>query len=103
MVGVGFNIDLFSESCSISALSCSFEFVVGGGWVGGGGSQRLLSLINLTTVLVVLLLGLTLGCDKSQRYKRGEHMDRLTHRLTNARSENTRTGTDECFDRQTHG
>ena len=67
-----------------------------------GGSQQLLS-FNPTTVLVVLLLGLMLGCDKSQRYKRGEHMDRLTHRLTNARSENTRTGTDECFDRQTLG
>ena len=51
-----------------------------------GGSQQLLS-FNPTTVLVVLLLGLMLGCYKSQRYKRGERMDRLTHRLTNARSE----------------
>ena len=51
-----------------------------------GGSQQLLS-FNPTTVLVVLLLGLMLGCDKSQRYKRSEHMDRLIHRLTNARSE----------------
>ena len=35
--------------------------------VGGGGSQRLLSL-NPTTALVVLLLGLwmLLGCDNSQ-------------------------------------
>ena len=32
------------------------------------GSQQLLS-FNPTTVLVVLLLGLMLGCDKSQRYK----------------------------------
>ena len=51
-----------------------------------GGSQQLLS-FNPTTVLVVLLLGLMLGCYKSQRYKQGDHMDRLTHRLTNSRSE----------------
>jgi len=57
---------LFSEYCSISALSCSFEFVVGGGWWVGG-SQRLLSL-NPTTVIVVLLLGLwlLLGCDNKE-------------------------------------
>ena len=50
---------MFSEFCSISALSCSFEFLVGG-WVGGGWwySQWLLCL-NPTTVKVVLLL----GCD----------------------------------------
>ena len=48
---------LFSEYCSISALSCSFDFLVVVG--GGGGSQRLLCL-NPTTVLVVLLLGLWL-------------------------------------------
>ena len=61
---------MFSEFCSISALSCSFEFVwwwcgCGCGWVGGWWySQRLLSL-NPTTVMVVLLLGLwlLLGCD----------------------------------------
>ena len=54
---------MFSEFCSISALSCSFEFVV---VVVGGCSQRLLSL-NPTTVMVVLLLGLglLLGCDNS--------------------------------------
>ena len=51
---------------------------------------------NPTTVLVVLLLGLMLGCYKSQRYKRGEHMDRLTHRLTNAWS-------DKQTDRQSQG
>ena len=53
---------MFSEFCSISALSCSFEFV----WVGGWYSQRLLSL-NPTTVMVVLLLGLwlLLGCDNT--------------------------------------
>ena len=51
-----------SEFCSISALSCSFEFQWGVAVVvGGGGSQRLLSL-NPTTVLVVLLLGLWCGC-----------------------------------------
>ena len=58
---------MFSELGSISALSCSFEFVVWGVvgvGVGVGGSQRLLSL-NPTTVMVVLLLGLwlLLGCD----------------------------------------
>ena len=54
---------MFSEVCSISALSCSFKFVwwwCGWWWY----SQRLLSL-NPTTVMVVLLLGLCLllGCD----------------------------------------
>ena len=58
---------MFSKYCSISSLSCSFEFV----WVvgcGGGGwwwcSQRLLSL-NPTTVMVILFLGLWLlmACD----------------------------------------
>ena len=49
--------------CSISALSCSFDFVVCG---GGGGSQRLPN-PNPTTVLAVLLLGLwlLLGCDNT--------------------------------------
>ena len=56
----------FSEFCSISALSCSFEIavvvVVGGR--GRVGSQRLLSL-NPTIVLAVLMSGLwlLLGCD----------------------------------------
>ena len=59
---------MFSEFCSISALSCSFEFlvVVGGWWWWvGGGSQRLLC-HKPTTVIVVFLLGLwlLLGCDK---------------------------------------
>ena len=51
---------MFSEFCSISALSCSFEFVWWWWWY----SQRLLCL-NPTTVKVVLLLGLwlLLGCD----------------------------------------
>ena len=58
---------MFSEFCSISALSCNFEFMVGGcgcccWWAVV--SQRLLCL-NPTTVMVVLLLGLwlLLGCD----------------------------------------
>ena len=53
---------MFSEYCSISALSCSFEFMVVSGV--GGGSQRLVSL-NPTTMLVVLFLELwlLLGCD----------------------------------------
>ena len=41
---------MFSVYCSVSALACSFEFVV------VGGSQRLLSL-NPTTVLVVVVVG----------------------------------------------
>ena len=51
----------------MSALSCSFEFVlVVGGGDGGGYFQRILCL-NPTTVLVVLLLGswLLLGCDNN--------------------------------------
>ena len=60
---------MFSDFCSISALSCSFEFL----WwvvvvvVVGGGSQQLLCL-NPTTVMVVLLFGLwlLLGCDNIQ-------------------------------------
>ena len=53
---------LFSEYCSISALSCSFEFIVVCGV--GGGSHRLVSL-NPTTMFVVLFLELwlLLGCD----------------------------------------
>ena len=56
---------LFSEYCSISALSCSFEFLV------VGGSQRLLSL-NPTTFLVVLLLRLwlLLGSDNNKNNKK---------------------------------
>ena len=52
----------------MSALSCNFEFVVGGWWVVAG-FQRLRSPNNTTTVLVVLLLGLwlLLGCDNSPR------------------------------------
>ena len=53
---------MFSEFCSFSALSCSFEFVWWCGWWWCGwwwDSQRLLSL-NPTTVIVVLLLGLLL-------------------------------------------
>ena len=52
--------------CSISALSCSFEFVV----VVGGGSQRLLSFYP-TKVSVDLLLGLSLllGCDYSNFFE----------------------------------
>ena len=61
----------------------------GGGWVDP--SNCLVS-----TQLQFWLLGLMLGCDKSQRYKRGEHMDRLTHRLTNAWS-------DKQTDRQSEG
>ena len=65
---------MFSEYCSISALSCSFEFVWV--WMGGCGwySQRLLSL-NPTTVMVVFLFGLwlLLGCDKSLYYKTLPH------------------------------
>ena len=54
-------ITFVSEFCSISALSCSLEFVWWCGWY----SQRLLSLINPTAVMVVLMLGLwlLLGCD----------------------------------------
>ena len=51
---------LFSEFCSISALLCSFEFVVVDGVCGGGYSQRLLC-PNPTTVMVVLSMGLLLG------------------------------------------
>ena len=51
---------MFSAFCSISALSCSCEFVVVGGWWVGGGFQRFVSL-NQTTVIVVLLL----GCDNN--------------------------------------
>ena len=57
---------MFSEYCCISALSCSFEFLVGG-WY----SQRLLSLNPTTVTVVFLLLGLwlllLLGCDNNVR------------------------------------
>ena len=49
---------MFSELCSISALSGSFEFLVV--VVGGGGVFQQLLCLNPTTVMVVLLLGC--GC-----------------------------------------
>ena len=67
---------MFSEFCSISALSCSFEFVVVVVVVVvvGGCSQRLLCL-NPTTVMVVLLL----GCDNISK---NFHLDNITNKWT---------------------
>ena len=57
---------MFSEFCSISALSCSFEFVWWvwvGGWVGGIPSDYLVSTQLQLWLFCWLWLWLLLGCD----------------------------------------